>query len=79
MQADSVIRALVERSGMSYRAMSAALGKSPNWAGVTAQRGRVPKLDTVAAVADACGYDVDIIERETGEELGRIEPPPRGE
>lgn len=79
MQVDEVIKGLIERSGMSYRAASAALGKSPNWAGVTAQHGRVPKLDTVADVADVAGCDVAIIDRATGETVGVIEPPRRGE
>lgn len=77
MQVDTVIKELIEHSGMSYRAISAALGKSPNWAGVTAQPGRDPKASTLAAVADAAGCDVVIIDRATGERLGVVEPPER--
>lgn len=78
MQVDSVIRTLLDHSGISDRGVSAALGKSPAWAGLTAQRGRDPKLSTVCAVADIAGVDVVLIDRETGERLGIVEPPPRG-
>ena len=78
MQVDEVIKRLIERSGMSYRAASSALGKSANWAGVTAQPGRAPKLDTVADVADVVGCDVVIRDRVTGETVGVIDPPRRG-
>ncbi len=77
MQVDACIKGLVERSGMSYRALSAALGKSPNWAIMTAGAGRDPKLGTVADVADVAGVDVVLIDRATGETVGTIEPPRR--
>lgn len=77
MQVDSVIKELISHSRLSYRGMSAALGRSPEWARLTAQPGRDPKLSTVAAVADAAGCDVAIIDRATGERLGTVEPPER--
>ena len=77
MQVDSLIRYLIEHSGMSARRVSAALGRSPDWARLTAAPGRDPKLSTVAAVADVAGCDVVIIDRATGERLGVVEPPER--
>ena len=77
MQLDAVIRYLLDHSGVSDRAASAALGHSPAWAGLTAQPGRDPKLSTVCSVADLAGVDIALIDRETGEELGRVEPPER--
>lgn len=77
MQVDACIKQLIKCSGMSYRAFSAALGKSPNWAIMTAGAGRDPKLGTVADVADAAGVDVALIDRVSGEVIGTIEPPCR--
>lgn len=77
MQVDSIIRTLIDHSGMSDRAMSKAMGKVDSWARQTAAAGRVPKLDTVADVADVAGCDVAIIDRATGETVGVIEPPRR--
>lgn len=75
MQVDTCIKHLIAHSGKSYRAVSAQLGKSPNWAGVTAQPGRDPKLSTVADVANAAGVDVALIDRTSGDLIAVIDPP----
>lgn len=77
MQVDSVLKALIDRAPMSGRALSALLGKSPNWAGVSSQPGRSPELATVADVADVAGCDVAIIDRETGAVVATVTPPRR--
>ena len=77
MQVDETISVMIAHSGLSARGVSAALGRSQNWATMSAGRGRDPKLSTVAAVADVAGCDVVIRDRATGEELGTIEPPER--
>lgn len=59
--------------------MSAAMGRGQSWARLTAQPGRDPKLGTVARVADLAGVDVVLVDRETGERVGVIDPPGRGE
>lgn len=77
MQADQALRLLIAHSGRSGRAVSVDLGHVPTWASVSTQPGRVPKLDTLADVADVAGVDVVLRDRATGEELGTIEPPRR--
>lgn len=77
MQVDHVIRAMIDRSAMSANAFSAALGKSREWARMTAKPGREPKLGTVADVADVAGCDVCIIDRETGAVVATVTPPRR--
>lgn len=77
MQVDAVLKALIDRAPMSGRALSAVLGKSPNWAGVSAQPGRSPELATVADVADVAGCDVRIVDRETGSVVATVTPPRR--
>ena len=77
MQVDRVIRALIDHSGMSGNAVSAALNRSREWARITSQPGRVPRIDTVADVADVAGCEVVIIDRTTGETVATIDPPRR--
>lgn len=77
MQVNNVMRALVERSGKSYRQVSAELGKSATWASNVAMPTRTPRLDTVADVADVAGCDVCIIDRDTGAVVATVTPPRR--
>ncbi len=77
MQVDSVIREIIKKRGASMRGVSASLEKSQAWARNVAAPGRSPALATVADIADVLGYDVAIIDRETGEQVGTIEPPRR--
>lgn len=77
MQVDRTIHAIVEHSPMTGEEVSAALGKSRGYVSVAAGRGRSPSLATVANVADACGVDVVLRDRATGEELGTVDPPRR--
>lgn len=77
MQVNELLRALVERSGKSYRQVSAELGKSPNWAGAVSMPTRSPAMATVADVADVAGCDVCIVDRETGAVVATVTPPRR--
>lgn len=75
MQVNELLRALVERSGKSYRQVSAELGRSPNWAGAVSMPTRSPALATVADVADVAGCDLCIVDRETGAIVATVTPP----
>lgn len=75
MQVNELLRAIVERSGKSYRQVSAELGKSANWAGAVSMPTRSPALATVTDVADACGCDVCVVDRETGAVVATVTPP----
>lgn len=76
MQVNAVIRKLIDHSGMSDRGVSAALGQSPAWARMAAHA-KDTKLSTLARVADIASCDIVIVDRETGERLGVVEPPER--
>lgn len=76
MKAKAAIKAIAKHAGVSLYEVSRRLGRSEAWAGMVSGRDGVA-LETVAAVADACGCDVAIIDRETGERLGVVEPPER--
>lgn len=75
MQVDELITTLVKRSGMSYDKMSAALGKSRQYARNVAAPGRAPSIGTVADVADVAGCDVCVVDRTTGAIVATVTPP----
>ena len=77
MQVGACIRAMVRDRGASMRGLSVDMGRSPDYVRVAAAPTRSPALATVAEIADALGYDVAIIDRESGERLGTIDPPAR--
>lgn len=79
MQVDRVVRSLIDHSGMSLRGVSLRLGHVDSWARQTAAPGRVPKLDTVADVADLVGVDVVLVDRATGERVATVDPPRRAD
>lgn len=58
MNAKDATKYVIQASGRSMRALAVEMGKSPMYlAGVTS-RGSVPKLDTFADIARACGYEL---------------------
>lgn len=77
MDYSDVLSGLIHHAGISYGETSRRLGKSPNWALNSSAPGRNPKLSTVADVADVCGVDVKLVDRETGEIVGVVDPPHR--
>lgn len=79
MLVNQVLRSVIERSGKSYRQVSAELGKSQNWAGAVSMPSRSPALATVADVADVAGCDVCVIDRETGAVVATVTPPRRAQ
>lgn len=78
MQVNALIRELITHSGLSANAMSAALGKSREWARLTA-KANAPRVDTLADVADVAGVDVALIDRTTGEVIAKVDPPRRAQ
>lgn len=76
MQVNQVVSAVVSNSGMSYNAVSAKLCKSREYARNIAVRASAPRLDTVADIADVCGYDLQLVRRDTGATV-TVTPPRR--
>lgn len=77
MQVNEVIRSMLDARGASARGTSLDLGRAPSYMQTVASPKRVPSIATVADVADVLGYDLAIVDRTTGEELGRVAPPRR--
>ena len=78
MQVDKVIGAIVDHSTLTGEQASLALGYSRSYVSM-AKQGRTPSLATAASVADVCGCDVVIVDRATGERVGVVDPPRRGQ
>ncbi len=77
MQVNTCIKELAATRGVSLRGLSAALGRSSAWGSRVSGPERSPALATVADVADVLGYDLAVVDRETGETIGTLEAPRR--
>ena len=71
---DKIIRAMVDASDKSARSVSADLKRNDKYV-FSATRKKEPAIGTVALIASAYGYDVALVNRETGEVDYTIEPP----
>ena len=76
MQVEDTISKLIESRGTSAGRVSADLERSRSYVAGVAGRPGVA-LGTVADVADVLGYELAVIDRETGEAVAVIEPPRR--
>lgn len=63
---------MMEGSRISGRALSAAMGRHPNFVSSTLTKGSVPRVDTLACMADVMGYRLVLEGR--GERIP-IDPP----
>ena len=77
MQVDACIKGMAGLAGVPLTTVSKDLGHSVAWGSNVGKAGRSPALGTVADVADVLGYDLAVIDRETGEAVAVIEPPRR--
>lgn len=75
MKPDEFVRVLSDTYPEGQRELSRSMGRTSNWIATMLSNGTKPRLDTAAAIADACGYELVVRERSTGRELGRVEPP----
>jgi DNA-binding phage protein len=67
MKASEALEHMARMSGLSYAAISRAAVGSNKFVSMTISRGSVPRLDTFARLARACGYEVVL--RGHGEEI----------
>lgn len=71
-----VLKGIVEASGRSHRDLASSLGRSGAYVSVTvtnACSGRDIVVSKLVSIADACGFDVEVVSRRTGERM-RIDP-----
>ena len=58
MNVKQAIDTMCDASGKSQRTVSTEIGKSPTFIGTTLSKGSVPRIDTMAAIARACGFEL---------------------
>lgn len=74
MRADKVLRAILDKEGVSTIQASVTMGKSKGYVSAILSTKAMPKTDTMAKVCDALGYDLIARSREDGYEF-TIDPP----
>ena len=77
MEPKDVLPELVKGSGRSMRTISVQMDRTSNYLAAVVQRKSIPKYDTMAEIADVCGYDLLLRRRDDGTEI--IIDPPRKE
>lgn len=67
MDTMQALRMAADRSGRSQRTISEAAGKQASFLSMTFSRGSTLRVDTYAAIAHACGYDLCLVPRDGGD------------
>ena len=75
MKVSETANAILAASGKSKRQISLELGHDEYWAKTISNYRPSPQLATIADMARAAGYRIDIVNNETNEVLGTVEPP----
>jgi DNA-binding phage protein len=69
VNANDVMRAMIETSGKSGRQVAREIGRSESFVSSTLAQGVCPRADTLARVADACGYKIVIVPKDVARNL----------
>lgn len=76
METRDVLPAIVKGSGRSMQSISTSMGRSRTYIANVVNRGTTLQVDTLAEIADECGYDLKLDKR-NGSETIVIDPPQR--
>ncbi|NPD30537.1 hypothetical protein HLV37_01395 [Eggerthellaceae bacterium zg-1084] len=68
------IQLMIDRSGMSARALSTSIGRSPGFITNSLSQNASMRFDTFAAIASATGYRVMLVGRDEEVEVEGAEP-----
>jgi len=60
---------IIDNVGLNMSSLSRSLGKGKNYINNYYVKGIMPRVDTFAAIVGACGYDLIVRSRSSGEEL----------
>ena len=69
MDSREALRYVLSRSNKPKTTVSQELGKSAGYINTYVSMGKVPGLDTMASIANVCGYDLVLVDRSTGETI----------
>ena len=61
MHTNDAIRHMCDKSGKGSTIVSRDIGRVSSFVGTILSRGSVPKADTLAEIAEACGYELALI------------------
>lgn len=64
MRTDDAIRHMCDTAGKGTTIVSREIGRGSSFVGSILSRGSVPKADTLAEIAEACGYELALISRD---------------
>ena len=64
MDAINAIRVMIKRSGKRQTQVSEDIGRSYSYVGTVLAKACPPQVDTLAAIAAACGYRLALIGRD---------------
>lgn len=74
MDAREIIKAVVSDSGYSQRQISLSIGRKQHYIASYISKERVPSIELMAEISDACGCDLIVRNRNNGNEY-IIDPP----
>lgn len=69
MNASDAMRKMIETSGKSGRQVAREIGRSDSFVSSTLAQGVCPRADTLAKVANACGYELVIVPADVASRL----------
>lgn len=58
MDSKQAIEKMCGVAGKSQRTVSSEIGRNPTFIGTTLSKGSVPRVDTMAKIAEACGFEL---------------------
>lgn len=61
MDATQALREVMRQSNLSYRQIAAKLGKYDSYVAQIMSRSAAPRIDSVQAIANACGYRLELV------------------
>ena len=67
MDANEAIRLMIKASGKSGRQVAREIGRSESFISSSLAQGLCPRADTLARIADACGYDLVAVPKNAAE------------
>lgn len=76
MEIKQALSHVIERSGMSRYAVGQRLGKGRNYMYNLLAKPTNPTFGVIVDVADVCGYDLALVNREDGDVI-KLDPPDR--
>lgn len=58
MNTRDAIERMCDLAGKSQRTISKEIGRNPTFLGTTLSKGSVPRVDTMAKIAETCGFEL---------------------